>query len=157
MTAIHSGDGDITTERAELLLVEDFVFGIEAENNAHRFACFAQLASEHIHGWNTYTTAHKQWFVACLREVVAIAENGQYVKLGADWQATHRLSTYAYYLIYNSKDTVVDIANRDGSAEELTLYADIHELPRKYACGVAAKLHTIDVLGYLFVGFYFKC
>jgi hypothetical protein len=38
----------------------------------------------------------------------------------------------------------------------LTLHADIHELTRENARRIAAKLHTIDILGYLFVGLYFK-
>ena len=81
MAAVHSGDSHIATERTELFLVEDFVFGIEAKDYAYRFAHFAELASEHVHRWNTYATADKQRCIACLAEVIAIAENGENIEL----------------------------------------------------------------------------
>ena len=156
MAAVHSGDGDIAIERAELLLVEDFVFGIEAENHAHRFAHFTKLTSQHIHWWNTYATAYKQRCIARLGEVIAVAKDGKYIELRTNWQVAHSFGAYAYYLIYNGEYAVGDVADRDGAAKELSLYADIHKLPRENACGITTKLHAIDILGYLFVGLYFK-
>ena len=157
MAAVHSGHGDIATQGTELVLVEDFIFGVEAENHANVFASFAELASKHVHRWNTYATSYEQGCVACLGKVIAITENGKYVELGADWQVAHRFGTYAYYLIYNGEYAVGDVADRDGAAEELTLHADVYELPRENTCGIATKLHAIDILGYLFVRLYFKC
>ena len=156
MAAVHGGDGNIATESTKLLFVEDIVFGIEAKDYAHLFACFAKLASEHIHRWNTYATADKQRCIACLSEVIAVTENGEYIEFSADGQMAHRLCTYTHYLIYNSEYAVGDVADRDGAAKELTLYVYIHELARENACGIASKLHAIDTLSYLFVGLYFK-
>ena len=75
----------------------------------------------------------------------------------------HSLGADAYYLINNGEvwfnivQRLFNIAYRYWAAKELTLHADVYELPRKNACGIATKLHAIDILGYLFVGFYFKC
>ena len=156
MTAVHGGDSNIATERTELLLVEDFVFGVEAKDHAYPFASFAELTSEHIHRWHTYATTYEQRLIACLSEVIAVAKDGKYIKLRTNWQVAHSFGAYAYYLIYNGEYAVGDVADRDGAAKELTLYAYIHELARENACSVATKLHAIDILGYLFVGFYFK-
>jgi hypothetical protein len=76
--------------------------------------------------------------------------------LSANWQVTHSFGTDTDYLVYNSEYAICDIADRYWAAEELTSDADIYELARKNARSVATKLHAIDILGYLFVGFYFK-
>ena len=94
-------------------------------------------------------------------KVVSIAKNREHIQLSADWQLTHRLGTNTHYLIYNGEHTLCtsrlsNIAYRYWTTKELSFHTDIHELPRENACGVATKLHTIDILGYLFVGFYFK-
>ena len=156
MTTVHGGDGDIAAERAKLLFVEDFVFGVETKDHTYVLAQFTKLASQHVHRWNTYATADKQRFVACFAEVIAVAKDGKYIELRTNWQVAHSFGAYAYYLIYNGEYAIGDVADRDGAAKELSLYADVYELTWENACGVATKLHSIDILGYLFVGLYFK-
>ena len=157
MTAVHGGDDNIATESTKLFLVKDFVFGVEAKDHAYIFACFAKLASKHVHRWNTYATSYEQWCIACLGKVIAVAQDGEYIDLGADGQMAHSFGAYAYYLIYNGKYAISDIAYRYRATEELPCDADIYELARENARSVASKLHAIDILGYLFVGLYFKC
>ena len=157
MATVHGGDDNIATESTKLFLVKDFVFGIEAKDHAYVLAYFAELASQHIHRWNTYTTAYEQRCIARFGEVIAVAQDGEYIELGADGQMAHSLGTYAHYLIYNGENAFGNIAYRYWAAEELTLHADVYELARKNAHSVASKLHAIDIFGYLFVGLYFKC
>ena len=156
MTAVHGGDSHIAAESAKLFLIEDFVFGIKAKDYTYLFACFAELASQHVHRWYTYATAYKQRCIARFSEIIAVAKDGEYIELGANGQMAHSFGADAYYLVYNGEYAISDIAYRYWAAEELSRYADIYELPREDACGIASKLHAIDILGYLFVGLYFK-